>query len=93
MTFTPYVILWSILALTILGLALYRKFVANREEDLVHLGPGEEKEIPKQVQLAVKLETVDRWGKTLTVVAAAFGLVLAAAYLYEAWLTSLQRAS
>ena len=91
MNLTPYVVLWSILALAILGLALYRKVVANHEEDFVHLGPGEEKEIPKQVQLAAKLETVDRWGKTMTVVAAAFGLLLAAAYLYDAWLASLQK--
>jgi len=93
MNFTPFVILWAALALAVLGLALYRKLVANREEDLIHLGPGEEKYIPEQVQLAARLEAVDRWGKMLTVIAAAFGLLMAGAYLYEAWLASLQPAS
>jgi hypothetical protein len=53
---------------------------------LVHLGPGEERAIPKQVALAAKLESVDRWGKTLTVITITMGLVVAALILYQAWL-------
>jgi hypothetical protein len=90
MNLTPFVILWSILALAVLGLALYRKLVANHEDDLIHIGPGEEKLIPQQVQVAAKLEVVDRWGKTLTVIVAATGLLIAAAYLYQAWEASLK---
>jgi hypothetical protein len=90
MNLTPFVILWSILALAVLGLALYRKLVANHEDDLIHIGPGEEKLIPQQVQIAAKLEVVDRWGKTLTVIVAAAGLLIAAAYLYQAWEASLK---
>jgi hypothetical protein len=90
MNLTPFVILWSILALAVLGLALYRKLIANHEDDLIHIGPGEEKLIPQQVQIAAKLEIVDRWGKTLTVIVAAAGLLIAAAYLYQAWEASLR---
>ena len=90
MNLTPFVILWSILALAVLGLALYRKLIANHEDDLIHIGPGEEKLIPQQVQIAAKLEVVDRWGKTLTVIVAAAGLLIAAAYLYQAWEASLK---
>jgi hypothetical protein len=93
MNLTPFVIVWSILALVVLGLALYRKLVANHEDDLIHIGPGEEKMIPQQVQMATKLAAVDRWGKTLTVFAFVFGLVIAATYLYQAWEASLQRVS
>ncbi len=93
MNLTPFVILWSILALAVLGLALYRKLIANHEDDLIHVGPGEEKLIPQQVQTAAKLDVVDRWGKTLTVITAASGLLIAAAYLYQAWEASLQRVS
>jgi hypothetical protein len=91
MNLTPFVILWSILALAVLGLALYRKLVANHEHDLIHIGLGEEMLIPQQVQIAAKLEIVDRWGKTLTVIVAAVGLLIAAAYLYLAWEVSVQR--
>jgi hypothetical protein len=91
MNFTPFVILWSILALAVLGLALYRKLVANHEDDLIHVGPGEERLIPQQVQMAGKLDAIDHWGKTLTVITAVSGLLIAAAFLYQAWEASLTR--
>ncbi len=83
---TPVVVIWAALAVATLGLALYRKLVSASEEDLVHLGPGEERHIPEQVALAAKLKRVDRWGKILTVITAAAGLAMAALYLYQAWL-------
>ncbi len=90
MNFTIFVGAWSLLVVAVLALALYRKFVANHEDDLIHIGPGEEKLIPKQVQMASRLGAVDRWGKTLTLIAAVWGLVMAAAYLYRAWEASLR---
>ena len=57
-----------------------------KEEDLIHLGPGEERHIPEQVALAGRLKAVDSWGKTLTVITVAVGLVVAAVYLYQAFL-------
>ncbi len=83
---TPAVVIWVILAIATLGLALYRKLISAREEDLIHLGPGEERQIPGQVALAARLKAVDRWGKILTVVTALVGLAVAAVYLYQAFL-------
>jgi len=83
---TPAVVIWAILAIATLGLALYRKLVSAGEEDLVHLGPGEERHIPEQIALASKLKGIDRWGKILTVITVAVGLAMAALYLYQAWL-------
>ena len=85
MNLIPYVVAWSVLALTVLGLALYRKLASLHEDDLIHLGPGQGKLIPQQVALSRKLDAVDRWGKTLTIVAFIAGLLLAAGYLYEAF--------
>ena len=90
MNLTPFVILWSLLALAVLGLALYRKFVANHEEDYIHIGPGEEKFIPQQIEIAAKLKMMDRWGGGLTVATAIFGLLIAATYLWTAWEASLR---
>jgi len=81
----PAVLIWAVLAIVTLALALFRKFVSAGEEDLIHLGPGEETHIPEQVALASKLKAVDRWGKTLTVITMAVGLALAAVYLYQAF--------
>ena len=86
MNLTPAVVVWVILAIATLGLALYRKLISAKEEDLIHLGPGEERHIPEQVALAGKLKTVDTWGKTLTVITVAVGLAMAANYLYQAFL-------
>ena len=86
MNVTPYIIAWSLLGLTVLGLALYRKMIMMHQEDeLVHLGPGEQKLIPHQVALTKKIDKIDRWGEVLTILAVAFGLMIAAAYLWGAW--------
>jgi hypothetical protein len=82
-------ILWSLLALTVIGLALYRKVaVAPCEDDLIHVGSGEEKLIPQQIAVAAKLDVIDKWGKILTAVVLVAGLLIASAYLYQAWLAS-----
>jgi len=87
---TTLVIVWFVIGLATAGLALYRKLLSMREEDLIHLGPGEEKMIPQQVDLAKKMDAIDVWGKSLTVLTVALGLVLAAIYLYHAWLVANQ---
>ena len=80
------VALWMVLGIATLVLAIYRQVLsAHNENDVVHLGAGEEKEIPRQVLLARKMGSIDRWGKTMTVITAVIGLGLATAYLYQAW--------
>ena len=91
MSFTPYVVFWLILGFATLGLALYRKLISLKEEDYLHLAPGEEKLILKQEALAHRLNVVDRWGETLTVVTLVFGLILAGAYMYQEWLSRAAR--
>jgi hypothetical protein len=89
MNLIPYIVLWSALAVAVLGLALYRKLLTiHGDDEYIHLSPGEEKLIPQQVALGSKLEFVDRWGKTLTICTAAFGLVIAAVFLFQAWQAS-----
>jgi len=83
---TPAVVIWVILAIATLGLALYRKLISASEEDLIHLGPGEERQIPKQVALEAKLKAIDHWGKILTVITVVVGLAMAAVYLYQVFL-------
>jgi hypothetical protein len=85
MNMMPIVMIWVVLGVATLGLALYRKLISANEEDLIHLGPGEERQIPEQVTLARKLEAIDRWGKILTVVTVAFGVAIGVAYMVQAW--------
>jgi hypothetical protein len=83
MTFTAFVVLFAVLVVATAALALYRKFVTMREDDLIHIGEGEEKLIPQQLDIAHRIAVVDRWGEILTVLTAAYGLVLGAIYLYQ----------
>ena len=91
MNFTPYVIFWFVLGIATAVLALYRKWISLKEEDYIHLGPGQDELISKQSALARRMDVVDRWGETLTVVTIVFGLILAGVYLYQAWAMSLVR--
>lgn len=79
----PMVLIWAMLALTLAGLVLARKFTARNEDDYIHL--SDPRLAARQTQLAMKLDWLDRWGKALTSVVVIYGLMLAAWYLYASW--------
>ncbi len=83
MQLTPFVIGWAALALIVLALALARYLVSFREDDNIHLSTSERGLITQQNAIFGKLDAIDRWGKTLTIVALAGGLLLAGIYLYQ----------
>jgi len=66
----------------VLALAAYRKLVARNEDDLVHLADGSEPLIANQQKTEHALGTIDRLGKLFTIATVAYGLILAASYLY-----------
>jgi hypothetical protein len=78
----PYAIFWGVLAIVVVSLIIYRKSVTSREDDSIHLEGSAPAE---QAILAHRVELIDRWGKTLTVVVALYGVALAAIYLYQVW--------
>jgi hypothetical protein len=89
MDMTYFVILEIAVGVATIALALYRKFLSVHDESYVHLGPGEEVLISRQVRTARKIQRVDRWGEGMTVVTAAGGILLAVLYLARAWETAL----
>jgi hypothetical protein len=78
-------IAWSVLTLVVISLAIARKIAARNDDEYVHLAEGEVAAIPQQVAVAAKLEKIDHWGKTLTVVDVLFGLALVAVLCFNAW--------
>jgi hypothetical protein len=80
-------ILWAVLASAVIVLAAYRKMAARSEDDAIHV---QEAVIGKQTALARTLDTIDHWGKILTLVVAVYGLGLLAYYLYSSWEQSSQ---
>ena len=88
----PYLFsVWCGLAVAVLTLAGYRKWIANREDDTVHLADGNSRLVAEQMSVAARLSGVDRWGKVLTVVTLVFGLVIGTIYLYQGWIESAQK--
>src|SRR5579863_6585231 len=83
MTFTPFVIAWACLAVAVIGLAIFRNLTALHEDDHLHLSESERGLIPQQMATFKQIDKLDRWGRMLTIVTVASGLVLASIYIYE----------
>ena len=86
-SFTPFTVLWVLLAAVVLALIAYRKIVSNKEDETLHLSSGTEAVPAQQVVIAHKLDVIDKWGKLLTVITVVYGLLLAAVYTYQTWLS------
>ena len=80
-----YVAIWLALGLVVLGLAIYRRTIAGQADGLVHLVAGEENLPAIQTEVAHKLEVVDRWGKSLTVLLIVYGLAIAFVVARQVW--------
>ena len=78
----PYAVLWGALVIAVVCVTFYRRSVASHEDDSIHL---EGSVSTQQATVARKLALIDAWGKTLTVIAAVYGLALAGLYLYQVW--------
>ncbi len=75
----PFVALWGVVIAVVIVLFIWRKIVAGKEDDTLHLNTGT---LTQQTGMAQKLDLIDKWGKITTVVAVLLGLLVAAAYVY-----------
>ncbi|HEY9139721.1 MAG TPA: hypothetical protein VIN93_02460 [Bryobacteraceae bacterium] len=83
--YVPFVVLWAALALAVIGLIVYRRFVSASEDDMIHVSDAAGSTTSHQMAVAQKLDQIDRWGKMLTVVTVAYGVALAGIYVYQTW--------
>ena len=82
-TLTPFLVLWGALAASVLVLLVWRKAVGRHEDDTLHVLHAEA--VPMQAAVAHKLEVIDRWGKTLTVLTVVFGVLIGGLFMYQTW--------
>jgi len=80
----PYAIAWAVLGVIVAGLAIVRRSVSVKEDDSIHLSAGAAV-MGDQVAVSKKLEAIDKWGKTLTVILAVTGLLLVVVYGMQLW--------
>jgi hypothetical protein len=90
---TISVAVWTLLAAVVMGLALYRKLFSGGELDLIHVGDAQAAQISRQEFRSRRLDSIDHWGKLMTVATVAYGLVIAAIYLIRLWQASNQMIS
>jgi hypothetical protein len=79
----PLISLWFLMAVAVVVLAVMRKMAAKGESDVLH--PDDKAFEDRQAAIAQKLEKIDTWGKIVTAVTVAFGLIVLAIYLYNGW--------
>jgi hypothetical protein len=84
---SPFFVIWGLLAIAVLVLLGMRKSVASHEDDSIHVLGADV--APQQLAIAHKLDVIDKWGKTLTVVTVAFGLLLAAVFVIQQWVQAI----
>jgi predicted membrane protein len=83
----PFLYPWIVLALAVITLLVRRKAIASHEDDSLHVLDGGGADQPV---VAHKLDQIDKWGKILTVIAVVYGVILGAAYAYQAWIETSQ---
>lgn len=76
---------WAVLTVIVVFLAIYRKKLVGSSDENIHVLDSEAQEIPTQAVVAKKLTVVDRWGKTLTVLAVLYLLGIAGVYIYNSF--------
>lgn len=79
----PFVALWVAMALGVIAMIAWRKVVARQEDETLHV--MDTGAVSHQVEVAHKLDVIDRWGKVLTAATVIYGLALGAFYMYQSW--------
>lgn len=81
--FIPFLGLWIVMAIGVIVMIARRRSVANQEDESLHVMDAGAS--THQVEVAHKLDVIDKWGKILTAITIVYGLVMGALYLYQSW--------
>lgn len=75
--------IWAVLATVLVFLALYRRRIYMKSDEVLHVLDAEAPLVSNQEVVGKKLEKLDLWGKVLTIVVVLYGVGIAAMYLYS----------
>jgi hypothetical protein len=78
-------VLFAVTIVALGSLIGYRAVMTRDEDDTIHLAAHEAALIPKQVELAHRLEALGRWIGILTVASSILGVSLFGMWAYRAW--------
>ena len=75
--------IWIVIAVLAIGVWIYGILTSYREDDTVHLGPGEETEIDRQIQTEKRMKTIERWRMPLSLSTVIGGVLVLGLYIYQ----------
>lgn len=78
-----HLVIWAVLATVVVFLALYRRRLYLKTDELLHVLDAEAPMIASQAQNAKRLEKIDFWGKTLTIIVGLYALAIGGMYIYK----------
>jgi hypothetical protein len=85
MNLIPHIVVWACLTTMVIILALYRRKLDMKVDDMLHVLDSEQQITASQAVVSKKLEKVDRWGKILTALAALYLVIIAGLYVYNSF--------
>jgi uncharacterized membrane protein len=78
-----HLVIWAIMATVVVFLALYRRRIYMKSDEILHLPDAEASMVSTQESVGKQLERIDRWGKLLTVLVVLYALAIAGMYFYR----------
>jgi hypothetical protein len=75
--------LWVALAALAIATWIFGMLASYREDDTVHLAPGEEGEIERQVRNERTMKKVERWRMGLSLSTVVGGMLVLGLYIYQ----------
>jgi len=78
------ILVFCVLLISVLILAGMRKVIGRQEEELL-LHVGDPALVEKKSYVVHRVDTIEKWGKTLTVITLVYGLIVLGYYLYLGW--------
>jgi hypothetical protein len=87
MNVIPHIIAWGVLALIVIALFLYHRWLENHEDHYIHLHADSHDQaiISHQATLARRISVVDKVKNGLLVAVIVYALAIAAIAIYSAW--------
>jgi len=84
MNLVPYLFAWAVLAVVVVGMAMYRYRLVRREDATLDVLENAAL-VSEQGQIFKKANTIERWGKLLTLLVFVYGAAIAGVYFYHVW--------
>ncbi len=79
------IVSWLALAVTLIGLMIFRKHASRNEDDFLHVSHATASSLNTQAATAHQMDVLDRWVHILLTAVLVYGLGIGAWFLNQVW--------